>query len=131
MNSRLKEINQVINELMPNNNNNIDIIKEKYNLELKDYKYIDNVIDFSLLNTQGSIKYINKYDLKLRYGGLLIKIYSKNEKWYGIIKKINNKRYNVSFNNNYIFYCETRANLLSEWGKYFLSELELGIIKVY
>lgn len=124
MNKRLLEIEKNINNLIPNNY--INVLIDKYKVELEDYIYINNVTDFSLLLPKGSIKYINKYDLDLRYGGLLIKIYNKNNKWYGIVKKYNNKRYNVSFENNYIFYSESKSNVINSWGKYFLNEVESG-----
>ena len=124
MNNRLNEIDNTIKELMPNNY--INKIINKYKTELDNYKYIDNIIDFSLLPLKGSIRYLNKYDLNLRYGGLLIKVYEKNNKWYGLIKKNNNKRYNVLFDNNYIFYRDTNSNKLINWGKCFLSDIESG-----
>jgi hypothetical protein len=128
MNSRLNEINNTVNELFPTNY--INIIINKYKSELEDYRYIDSIIDFSLLQTRGAIRYLNKYDLKLRYGGLLIKIYDKNGKWYAMIKKIDNKRYNISFDNNYIFYCDTKSDsashILNNWSKCFLSDIESG-----
>jgi len=124
MNNRLDEINKIINELIPNNY--INNIIDKYNIELDNYKYIDNIIEFSLLPLRGSIRYINKYDLKLRYGGLLIKLYEKKNTWYAIIKKNNNKKYNILFNNNYIFYRDTNSNKLINWGKCFISDIELG-----
>jgi len=124
MNKRLNEIDKIINELIPNNY--INNIIDKYNIELNNYKYIDNIIDFSLLPLRGSIRYINKYDLKLRYGGLLIKLYNKNNKWYALLKKNNNKRYNILFDNNYIFYRDTNSNKLINWGKCFISDIESG-----
>jgi hypothetical protein len=124
MNKRLLEIEKDINNIMTHNY--INVLINKYKVELEDYIYIKNVIDFSLLLPKGSIKYINKYDLDLRYGGLLIKIYNKNNKWYGIVKKYNNKRYNVSFENNYIFYSESKSNAINSWGKYFLNDVESG-----
>ena len=124
MNNRLNEIDNMIKELMPNNY--INNIINKYKTELDNYKYIDNIIDFSLLPLKGSIRYLNKYDLNLRYGGLLIKVYEKNNKWYGLIKKNNNKRYNVLFDNNYIFYRDTNSNKLINWGKCFLSDIDSG-----
>lgn len=124
MNERLLEIDNDINNLITDNY--INILINKYKVELDNYIYINNVIAFSLLLPKGSIKYINKYNLDLRYGGLLIKIYNKNNKWYGIVKKYNNKRYNVSFENNYIFYNESKSNLINSWGKYFLNDIESG-----
>jgi len=94
--------NLSVDELMPNDY--INVLIEKYNL--KNYKYIDNVITFSLLPSKGSLKYINRYTHELKNGGLLVKIYQKDNNWYGIIKKPNEKRYHVSFKSNYIFYLE-------------------------
>ena len=94
-----------INKLIPDDY--INILINKFNLE--NYKYIDNINDFSLLSLRGSLKYINKYTHQLRYGGLLIKIFQKDNKWYGMIKKVNNKIYYVSFDSNYIFYLEYKS----------------------
>ena len=120
--NRLKDIDNLINKLKP-----IDSINElikKY--ELQDYKYIESVNDFSILPLTGSLRYINKYTREIRYGGLLIKIYEKNNKWYGIIKKVSGKKYHISFNSNYIFYLEPRKNLLREWASNFITEYENG-----
>jgi hypothetical protein len=122
MNKRLKDIDSIINKIKPNDYIN-ELIK-KY--ELEDYKYIQSINDFSVLPLAGSLRYINKYTRELRYGGLLIKIYEKNEKWYGIIKKMSGKKYHVSFNSNYIFYIEPKKTLLKEWAKNFITEYENG-----
>jgi hypothetical protein len=122
MNKRLKEIDDIINKLSPNDAIN-DLIK-KY--ELYDYKNIETVEDFSVLPLTGSLRYINKYTQELRYGGLLIKIYEKNDKWYGIIKKMSGKKYHISFNSNYIFYIEPKKNLLREWATKFITDYETG-----
>ncbi len=122
MNKRLKEIDDIINKLSPNDAIN-DLIK-KY--ELYDYKYIETVEDFSVLPLTGSLRYINKYTQELRYGGLLIKIYEKNSKWYGIIKKVSGKKYHISFNSNYIFYIEPKKHLLREWATKFITDYETG-----
>jgi hypothetical protein len=122
MNKRLKEIDDIINKLSPNDAIN-DLIK-KY--ELYDYKYIETVEDFSVLHLTGSLRYINKYTQELRYGGLLIKIYEKNTKWYGIIKKMSGKKYHISFNSNYIFYIEPKKKLLREWATKFITDYETG-----
>ena len=65
MNNRLNEIDNMIKELMPNNY--INKIINKYKTELDNYKYIDNIIDFSLLPLKGSIRYINKYMYSIFY----------------------------------------------------------------
>jgi hypothetical protein len=105
-NNRIINNNKMIDELF---DDYINVLIDKYNLH--DYKYIDDVVLFSLLPMRGSMKYINRYTNDMKKGGLLIKIYIKNNKYYGIIKK-NDKKYHVSFNNNHIFYKEhiTRNN---------------------
>ena len=104
-NERINNNNKMVDTLL---DDYINILISKYNLEK--YKYIDDVKLFSLLPLRGSLKYINKYTNELRQGGLLIKIYKKNNKWYGIIKKMNNRKYHVSFANNYIFYIESQTH---------------------
>jgi hypothetical protein len=121
MNKRLNDINLFID----NNfiNTNIIELMNKYSNELTDYKYIDNLIEFSLLKLKGSIRYINIYDNKLRYGGLLIKIYkNNNNKWISIIKT-NNKKYYINFNNNYIFYKESKEENLISWANLFIEDV--------
>ena len=105
INDRINQNNKMVDELL--NNDYIKFLIEKFNLEK--YKYIDDVKIFSLLTLRGSMKYINKYTGDLRYGGLLIKIYQKDSKWFGIIKKGSGKKYHVSFNNNHIFYLEHKS----------------------
>jgi hypothetical protein len=104
-NERINKNNNMIDEFIKDDYIN-ELIK-KYNLDK--YQYIDDVRIFSLLPLRGSLKYINKYTNELRNGGLLIKIYQKDNKWFGIIKKINDRKYHVSFKTNYIFYLEHRT----------------------
>lgn len=126
--NRLTENNNIVDELLPNNKKNK--IFDKYKFELEDYKHINNVIDFSLLRLRGSLRYIKKYSKELRYGGLLIKIYQKNDDWFGIIKKIDNKKYHVSFKNNFIFYYENKEDKLKDWAKCFISQVENGTYEI-
>jgi hypothetical protein len=106
LNDRLREIDNLVDELIPNDY--INELISKYSAELEYYIYIDSVGLFSTLPAKGAMRYINKYDKQLRYGGLLIKIYKKNNKWFGIIKLPTGKKNYVSFNANYIFYCENQ-----------------------
>ena len=50
----------------------------------------------------------------------------KNNKWYGIIKKMSGKKYHISFNSNHIFYIEPKKSLLKEWAKNFITDYENG-----
>ena len=126
INDRITNNNKMVDELLKDDYIN-ELIK-KYNLEK--YKYIDDVRLFSLLTLKGSMKYINRYSNELRNGGLLIKIYKKkeNNNWYGIIKKISNRYYHVSFKNNYIFYLEhrTREEKLRHTLELFMSDIDKG-----
>lgn len=122
MNNRLKEIDDIVNS---NVNDYMNVIINKYSEELKDYTFIDTLEKFSILPLKGSIKYINKYDHELRNGGLLIKIYEKEGKWYGVIKKLE-KKYYISFSSNYIFYMENKNDILRNWAKVFLTDVENG-----
>jgi len=120
MNNRLKEINDFVDNTFPNNS--INNLIEKYSDQLYDYNYIKTVDDFSILPCKGSLKYINKYDKQLRNGGLCVKIFKKDDDWIAIIKKINNKKYYVSFKKNYIFYLKNRSDLIKDWAEYFVSQ---------
>ncbi len=62
---RLKTIDTLIDALFPNDS--INQLIQKYSNELTDYKYIDNLSDFSLLPLKGCIRYINKYSKELRF----------------------------------------------------------------
>jgi hypothetical protein len=126
MNKRQQEISNFININI--NNNNINNLLSIYNDELNGYTYIDNIYDFSLLRLKGSIRYINQYDEKLRYGGLLIKIYNKKNtnEWICVLKKSNGKKYYVNYKNNYIFYLESKNNNFRNWAELFISDINKG-----
>jgi len=128
LNDRLKEIDILVDNLIPNDY--INKLIEKYSDDLKYYSYINSVNDFSILRLKGSMKYINKYDKKIRYGGLLIKIYQKNNKWYGVIKKSNGNKNYVCFDTNYIFYCENIGEInnknFRDGLEYFISDINKG-----
>ena len=124
-NDRLKEIDELVDNLIPNDN--INKLIQKYSSELLDYEYIDSVHVFSTLKLKGSLRYINRYDKELRYGGLLIKIYQRDNKWVGVIKKINGKKYYISFDNNYIFYLENKSDNLISCLECFISNYDKGV----
>ena len=128
LSDRLKEIDEYVDLVKPNDY--INTLIKNYSSELKHYKYIETVEEFSLLSLRGSMKYINKYDKKLRTGGLLVKIYKNNEnKWIGVIKKLK-KMYYVSFDSNYIFYMATQDERLSESLKCFISDCDKGLYEI-
>jgi hypothetical protein len=126
LSDRLKEIDAYVDNAIQNDY--INVLIKKYSSELKYYKYIETVEEFSLLHLKGAMRYINKYDKKLRFGGLLIKIYKKqnNGKWYAIIKK-QDKKYYVSFDANYIFYLTSQDDIMRDSLMCFMTEYENGI----
>lgn len=128
LNERLKSIDEYVDKNIIKDP--IDNLIEKFSFELQDYDYIDTVEAFSLLTLKGSMKYINRYDKKIRTGGLLVKIYEKKGLWYAVIKSALGKKYYVSFNLNYIFYTESKPTLVRSWAEYFVSEVEKGNFEI-
>lgn len=126
-NERLKEISNIVDILLPKNDLN-DMIR-KYESDLKDFDYIDTVEKFSVLPYKGTMKYINKSDKKMRSGGILVKIYNKDNKWYAKIKQAD-KFYDISYNSNYIFYLNNKSNLIRQWADLFVTELDKGSYEV-
>lgn len=125
LSDRLKEIDEYVDKIKPNDY--INTLIKPYSTELKYFKYIETVEEFSILTLRGSMKYINRFDKKLRSGGLLVKIYKNNNgKWIGVIKKLK-KMYYVSFDSNYIFYMATQDDRLTDSLKCFISDYEKGL----
>ena len=127
LNKRQKEIYNMVNDIKPDV---VDEYKKQYAEQLEHYIYIDNVGSFSILKMKGVMRYINKYDKQIRYGGLVVKIYEDNNKWFAKIKKINGKMYDVSFDNNYIFYKESNKHRINDWLRLFVKQVEDGYISV-
>jgi hypothetical protein len=125
-NDRMKDIDNI---LKYTKNNNLDILMQKYKEELIGYKYIESLDDFTTLRLKGNIRYINKYDNKLRMGGLLVKIYNNDNGWNAIILQPN-KKYYISFNNNYIFYQVSKDEQFRKWAECFVSDVDKGIYNI-
>jgi hypothetical protein len=124
LNPRVKEINELVDNFIPN-----DFMKTliaTYKSELEDYDLIDSVELFSTLPLKGSLRYINKYDKQLRYGGLLIKIYQENGQWIGVIKKPNNKKYYVKYDLNHVFYLKNKNDNMRKFAELFITDIENG-----
>lgn len=126
-NDRLKLIDKIVDRLLPKNNLK-DILK-KYESILEDFTYIDSVEKFSILPLKGTMKYINKYDKKLRSGGILTKVFKEDDKWYAFIKQ-GNKFYKISYESNYIFYIEHKKDLIRNFAELFISEYEKNNYKI-
>lgn len=129
LNDRLKEIDEFVDSFLPNTP--INNIMTKYKNELDGYEYIESIDMFSILSLKGSMKYINKFDNQLRSGGLLIKIYKKEDnKWTAIIKNVKGQKYYVSFNANYIFYRKTKSEERIDLFKVFMTDIESGAYEI-
>ena len=129
LNDRLKEIDEFVDSFLPNTP--INNIMTKYKNELDGYEYIDSIDMFSILSLKGSMKYINKFDNQLRSGGLLIKIYKKEDnKWTAIIKNVKGQKYYVSFNANYIFYKKSKSEERIDLFKVFMTDIESGAYEI-
>jgi hypothetical protein len=115
MNPRLKEIDDLVNSIKSPKEYKEEIKKKitefylLYKNELEDYKHIKTINELYNLKSAGYIRYIN-LDGKLKYGGILLKVFkSENEiEFYNknliLIQNTNNKKWTVSWENNYIFY---------------------------
>lgn len=99
----------------------------KYKNQLEGYNYIESLQDFSVLPLKGSMRYINKFSKELRYGGLLVKIYEKNNFYFAMIKKMNGKIYHVSYNNNFIFYMKSSNDSFRDSLSCFISDFDRGL----
>ena len=129
LNDRLKEIDDFVDNFMLNNP--IKNIMNKYTMELDGFEYIESIDVFSTLSLKGSFKYVNKFDGKLRFGGMLMKIYQKKDnKWYAAIKNIKGQKYYVSFDTNYIFYRKTNYEERVDLLKVFMSEVDAGMYEL-
>jgi hypothetical protein len=129
LNDRLKDIDEFVDSFLPNTP--IKNILTKYKSELDGYEYIESIDMFSTISLKGSLKYVNKYDGQLRSGGLLIKIYKKdNDKWTAIIKQVDGKKYYISFDSNYMFYRKTKSEERVDLFKLFVSDIDSGMYEL-
>ena len=115
MNKRLKEIDDFVNSIKTENEFNSEIqqkmekYKEKFYNELLDYNPITNLKDLYNLKSAGYIRYVN-FNNEIKYGGILLKIFkTENEdeisqKNLILLQNSNNKKWTISWENNYIFY---------------------------
>jgi hypothetical protein len=115
MNKRLKEIDDFVNSIKTENEFNSEIqhkmekYKEKFYNELLDYNPVTNLKDLYNLKSAGYIRYVN-FNNEIKYGGILLKVFkSENEdeisqKNLILLQNSNNKKWTISWENNYIFY---------------------------
>jgi hypothetical protein len=97
---------EIIQILNTPNDFNIDVIikniKQKFNSELKNFKYIDNKKKISLFKNK-YIKYVS-YDNKLNYGGFFYKTENINGQFFIYLINKNKIPWKINYNQYYIFY---------------------------
>jgi hypothetical protein len=115
MNKRLKEIDDFVDSIKTENEFNSEIqqkmekYKEKFYNELLDYNPVISLKDLYNLKSAGYIRYVN-FNNEIKYGGILLKIFkTENEdeisqKNLILLQNSNNKKWTISWENNYIFY---------------------------
>lgn len=115
MNSRLKENESFINSIKTEKEyekelaKKLEDFKKKYSKELENYESVLSLKKLYNLKSAGYIRYID-LNGNLKYGGILLKIFkSENEDEFNIrnlilLKNIDNKKWTISWEKNYIFY---------------------------
>lgn len=115
MNSRLKDIDNIVNSIVKEEDYKKKIFKKvnyfenKYKNELLGYTFVKSLKELYELKSAGYIRYFNKND-DIRFGGILIKVFENetNDDFYKknliIIQNSYNKKWIVSWENNIIFY---------------------------
>ena len=100
----------------------VEFLYEKYEGELKDYKFVLDLNSYEKIKPGGYIRYIN-FDHDLKWGGILLKKVKNNTRNVMVLQNSNMKRYSITFENNYIFYKEhkTQSDKLRDL---FLSSLD-------
>ena len=96
--------NYVDSIIQPKETDNIDLLKQKYEIELNEYIFInDKNIDEMIVG--GYIRYVNMND-ELKWGGILIKVKDEKKltKMKLVLKNSTNNYWNIKFKNFYIFY---------------------------
>ena len=99
-----KKINKISNYINDIESNYLTIskLKNKFKNFLEEYELVTDIND---LKCGGYVRYITLNE-NLKFGGILLKI-SKNEDLMEnklLLKNMNNKIWNINFNNYYIFY---------------------------
>lgn len=77
--------------------------KKKYKKELEDYEFVYNSDEFYQLKIGGYVRYFNLNN-KLKWGGILLKVFKQEDRNLMVIGNSSFKRLVVSFDKNYVFY---------------------------
>ena len=108
--NKLKEVQKILhNPIVFNVYKKVEELKKKYNSELEDFKYLDNINEIEILKNK-YVKYVGINDL-LYYGGIYYKTENINNKTYIYLINSKKKPWKIDFDNNYIFYKERIRNI--------------------
>ncbi len=105
--SKLDEVN-IIMDLEINSNNFLTKLVKKYKNELNGFIYISEINDIIQLK-KVFIRYISVKGL-LYYGGFYNKVIEKNGKYFILLINQHRKIWEVSFDDNFIFYKNIENN---------------------
>lgn len=107
MNSKLDEINEIY-KININTEKYLKKIKKKYENELKNFIYAENINDI-IQHKNIFIKYIS---VKGKYynGGIYYKVIKKNNKFYILLINKYKKVWEILFDDNFIFYSKLLNN---------------------
>ena len=107
---REKQISMMVDNIMTqeewekNKRKHIEKLFKKYNTELENYIWLENLEEYENIKLGGYIRYVNMND-EIKWGGILVK---KRIKLNGIhmmtIKNSKGDLFDVSFEKNYVFY---------------------------
>lgn len=115
MNNRLKEINDLVESIIPqdkfenNINNKINYFFNNYKEQLENYTFVRSKEELYKLKLSGYIRYFDLYN-NIKFGGILIKVFqTKNEvedkkKNILLLQNSDGIRWGVTWENNFIFY---------------------------
>tara|TARA_B100000161_G_scaffold250849_1_gene209421 strand:- start:68 stop:502 length:435 start_codon:yes stop_codon:yes gene_type:complete len=115
MNTRLKEIDDIVNSIKSQNDYELEIeekirsFKEKFSNELEGYEHIPSLFKFYSMKPGGYVRYVNLKG-QIKYGGILVKAFESedksefNKKNLLLIQNSNSKQWVISWEKNYIFY---------------------------
>jgi len=110
-NNRLNDITELIDSIKTQKTYNQELEEKakkyikKYPDILKDYKLITTKNNLKECKYAGYIRYINKDD-ELRYGGILLKIYTPPDSdiTFILLQNKDNYKWNITWERNIIFY---------------------------
>ena len=115
MNSRLKEIDSIIESIKPKEDykkdleDKIEKFKLKYSKELENYDFISSKDELFNLKSAGYVRYVD-LNGKIKYGGILIKVFNSesdieyNKRILILLQNSSGKKWTISWEKNYIFY---------------------------